>query len=434
MIGFIFHWIICVLSRGVEYNYLRKVLEKRGKLYFGILTVLVIGSVQTAVNSLNDSKWNLISCCILVLLMILVAFRAAWKELLINYVLILSFAVGSEFIAGMIYFNLSGTMDGMTESTWADMSSLIIRYLGFVVLERNKKIDKTDHNNIALLKIAYPLITVVLIFKIYQIIANSGGNSYGAEWVCLLLLVTSIFSFIFVEKTLDLIQKKEEYKKVAELNALNIERYKELESEEKNWKQREHDLIKSLSAIGGLAKEEKNDEILDVLEGMSLKLNEIGAENYINNSVINALLKVKISEAERLGIDIDFYAEPNIDFRGYEIGDIISIVGNQIENAIEASVLCYGKKKILARYYYAENGQIVLEMENYYSIPPQKNGNTYYTNKRDDNRHGMGITIMKEVAERHGGILETEITKNVFRSVVILPREQILKKEEQERC
>lgn len=172
---------------------------------------------------------------------------------------------------------------------------------------------------------------------------------------------------------------------------------------------------------------------MDVLEGLSLKLNEIGSEDYINNQVINALLKVKISEAERLGIDVDFYAEPNIDFKGYDIGDIISLVGNQIENAIEASILCYGKKKILVRYYCAENGQLVLEMENYYSIPPQKNGNTYYTNKRDDNRHGMGITIMKEVAERYGGFLENEIKKNIFRSVVILPREQIEKKEEQER-
>lgn len=433
MIGFIFHWIICVLSRGVEYNYLRKVLEKRGKLYFGILTVLVIGSVQTAVNSLNDSTLNLVSYCILTLLMILVIFKTTWRELLINYAFILLFAMGSEFIVGMVYFNMSRTTSGMAESIWVDMSSLIIRFLGFVVLEKNKTIHKVDQNNITLLEIAYPLMTVLLLFKIYQVIANSGGESYGAEFVCLFLVVASIFSSVFIEKTIDLIKKNEKYQKTAELNMLNIERYKELEREEKVWKQREHDLIKSLSAIGGLAQEEKNEEILSVLEGMRLKLNEIGTEDYINNSVINALLKVKISEAERLGIDIDFYAEPNIDFRGYEIGDIISLVGNQIENAIEASILCCGRKKILVRYYRAENGQLVLEMENYYSIVPQKNGEIYCTNKNDDNRHGMGITIMREVAESYGGFLETEIKRNIFKSVVILPREQFGKKEEQER-
>ena len=87
----------------------------------------------------------------------------------------------------------------------------------------------------------------------------SAGENYGMEWIGLRLMVLGAFSFIYIAHSIDLIRKNERYKRAEEVKVLNIERYKELEREERAWKVREHDLTKNLSAIGGLAKEKRDE-------------------------------------------------------------------------------------------------------------------------------------------------------------------------------
>ena len=113
-----------------------------------------------------------------------------------------------------------------------------------------------------------------------------------------------------------------------------------------------------------------------------------------------------------------------MDFAGYEIGDIIAIIGNQLDNAIEASRMCDGGKKIWARYYHAENKQIVLEMENNFTSVPRKSLGKFLTSKQDTTRHGMGLSIIQETAEKNDGFAENTIKDSVFRSVVVLPKER----------
>ena len=423
---------ICIFDNTVDYIFLRKVLKRRNQpVIFDVIILMITGIIQFGVNQYNNSICNFISFIVLETLMIILMFQANWKDVLIYCSIITTLVVTSEFVTAVIYLRIVGELqiDALNENAGGEniggtMIAILLRYIGYVLIWKNTRLNKSGKNNIAVVEIVYPIMIVLIIFIRWNKVVYSAGENYGMEWSGLLLMVLGAFSFIYIAHSIDLIRKNERYKRAEEVNALNIERFKELEREEKAWKEREHDLTKNLAAIGGLAKEKRDEEILSVLEGMQLKIAEIKENDYINNSVINALLKVKISEADREGIAVDFYAEPDMDFAGYDIGDIIAIIGNQLDNAIEASRMCDGEKKIWARYYCAENKQIVLEMENNFTSVPRKSLGKFLTSKQDTTRHGMGMSIIQETAEKNGGFAENTVKDSVFRSVVVLPKER----------
>ena len=427
MVDLIIQWIICVFGKFLAYFFLGSVLPRRKQITMVTVIIFLMagGTIQFFTNFYNNSSLNLFVNSILIILQVVIIFQADWRKVILYYLFICIINMSSEFITAMVYYStVKIDTKEVISSPLLDMISRVVDCIIFTVVSKFLKRDDGEGKYLLFIKIMYPLVTALLLIAIIKLAGGVDQRVYDVEWICLLLMATNIISFQFIENAVDMVRKKERYQRVAEINALNIERFKELEREERAWKVREHDLTKNLSAIGGLAKEKRDEEILSVLEGMQLKIAEIKENDYINNSVINALLKVKLSEADREGIAIDFYAEPDMDFAGYEIGDIIAITGNQLDNAIEASRMCDGEKKIWARYYCAENKQIVLEMENNFTSVPRKSLGKFLTSKQDTTRHGMGLRIIQETAEKNGGFAENTVKDSVFRSVVVLPKER----------
>ena len=414
---------VCVFEKFLVFNYLNSVLPRRkniSSVMAGFILV-VLGCVTLGVNLLENSTLNLIGSSILAVLIIVTIFDVTWKDVVVRFFILTICSMSSELLVCILYdVDLNSTVS----VPWIDMLAAMLRGVMYYAISRNRGTDGGERKYFFLLKIMYPVITAILIFLISRLIMANGGKSYGIEWGIMLLMGANIISFRFIEKAVDMIREKESYQRASEANALKVERYEELEREQKAWMQREHDLSKHLTAIGGLAKEKKDQEILDILDGIRVQIGEIQDAYYVKNGVVNALLKVKLSEARREGISVDFYAEPNISLDDYDIGDMIAIIGNQFENAIEASGRCEGEKKIWARYYCLDNRQIVLEMENSFMDVPMKAGVMNSTSKADNERHGMGMRIIRETVDRNEGLFYTDKVNGFFRSVIVLPQKE----------
>lgn len=418
---------VCVCAKFLVYNYLNSVLPRRkniSSVMAGFILV-IFGGTTWGVNILGNPSLNLLVSSTLTVLIIIGIFDVTWKDVVVRFFIILVCVVSSELLVYILYAtDRSVVLNSPVYVPWVDMLAMMLRGVMFYAISRNRGTDGRERKYFFLLKIMYPVITVILILLISRLLMSTGGKSYGIEWGIMLLMAANIISFRFIEKAVDMIREKESYQRASEANALKVERYEELEREQKAWMQREHDLSKHLTAIGGLAKEKKDQEILDILDGIQVQIGEIQDAYYVKNGVVNALLKVKLSEARREGISVDFYAEPNISLDDYDIGDMIAIIGNQFENAIEASGRCEGEKKIWARYYCLDNRQIVLEMENSFMDVPMKACVMNSTSKADNERHGMGMRIIRETVDRNEGLFYTDKVNGFFRSVIVLPQKE----------
>lgn len=421
-------WVVCVLDRIILYDYLNSVLDRRKNLskIFILCFLLISGSIIFFTNLWGNSTWNLMCGELILLFTLLLLFHEKIKTIGIYFFIITVVQMLSEFSVAILYYIfVKGNTGGIISEPWAEAICLMVRYMAYIFIGKNKKQNKEERKHLFWLKIMYPAVTILILLRIYQFVRFVNENLYGIEWICILLMIVNIISFRVLDDMADIIRKNERYQSALNELSLNVDRYKELEAEERAWKEREHDLTKYLAAIGGLAKEKKEDEILGILEGMQLKIEEIGKEKYIEDGVINALLKVKISEAQQKGIQFDFYAEPNLGFEDFELNDLIAIIGNQLENAIEAAELCEKKRNIWVRYYSTEEKKVVFEIENSCEEASKKKGDKIYVNGEKLTHHGLGTQIIQETVNRYGGIFDVGRKENVYRSVVVLPKRQI---------
>ena len=135
---------------------------------------------------------------------------------------------------------------------------------------------------------------------------------------------------------------------------------------------------------------------------------------YTANSGMNAVLNFKVDEMKRKQIcfscEIDIPAELRIEAR-----DLGTLIGNMLDNAIEACEKCFGKRYISLKAVY----------HNYSLIIVCENSTTGYvehllTEKADKTVHGIGVISMKQIVKSYGGEIELESYKESFRVSCIL--------------
>ena len=100
------------------------------------------------------------------------------------------------------------------------------------------------------------------------------------------------------------------------------------------------------------------------------------------------------------------------------------MVGNLISNAIEAASICKYEKIIDLKFFESDGNFIVLDIENTYGNEIIKKGTQYFSTKKDDGYHGIGLKSVQDIANRYGGILFLEQKEKTFVSILTLSKKQ----------
>ena len=99
--------------------------------------------------------------------------------------------------------------------------------------------------------------------------------------------------------------------------------------------------------------------------------------------------------------------------------DISIITGNLIENALEATLKQRtNDKRYIKIYGNAEKSQLILTIENSFDGSIRKDGDKFYSSKRDD--FGIGIESVKAAVNKYNGMINISHTDSVFTVSLIL--------------
>ena len=63
---------------------------------------------------------------------------------------------------------------------------------------------------------------------------------------------------------------------------------------------------------------------------------------------------------------------------------------------------------------------VILQVENGAADQPVQSGERYLTTKKDKANHGIGISIVEELAETYGGTLDLENGDHKFTAILML--------------
>lgn len=179
-----------------------------------------------------------------------------------------------------------------------------------------------------------------------------------------------------------------------------------------------HDIKQTYLVILALLKEKKFDEVFDFIQTNTDRISYMEVLIDVGDDVINALLNAKLISAKQQGIKIIC----NVDSRVSDIDkvDLCNLLGNMLDNAIEACVKCGKERRIIEVGIKRFDEIYFIEISNSVSGNVFEENKLLKTTKSNAELHGFGIKSIQSIAEKYGGSVNFVQEDDIFRCDVIL--------------
>lgn len=193
--------------------------------------------------------------------------------------------------------------------------------------------------------------------------------------------------------------------------------YRQISENFDQQKKREHEYKNEMMVISSLLKQNEMEKLHTLLGKYNAKLARRMDAIDTNHVIVNAILNTKHQEAREKGIVFVLKVNDLSELK-MEDQDIVVILSNMLNNAIEACEKCTGKKIIKVKT--VKNGKaIIFSVINTIQDPPHLIDGKYRTTK-EGQFHGMGIENVKEIVNKYGGTCAIRHDKEQFYFVVYL--------------
>jgi sensor histidine kinase regulating citrate/malate metabolism len=182
-----------------------------------------------------------------------------------------------------------------------------------------------------------------------------------------------------------------------------------------------HDMRHHLTLMGELALEDAA-KLQEYIRGLSEKLDVAEGKRYCTNYAVNAITTHYLGVAEKEGVAVDAQLGIPEDTGRVPAMDLCVIMGNLLENAVEACRRVErGEKFIQARGRIIGDGLSIVVTNSFDGVWREKN-DVYLSRKADEGEpcEGVGLSSVKAVSEKYRGLIQYEITGGVWKSSVLV--------------
>lgn len=160
-------------------------------------------------------------------------------------------------------------------------------------------------------------------------------------------------------------------------------------------------------------------ELAQYLEELSIDLTTVDTVIKTGNVMMDAILNSKLSLAKNRHIAVNAKAVVPAKLTISEV-DLCVILGNLLDNAMEACLKMQEEKRFIRVYIDMMKGQLYIYVMNALSGTPKRFGKIYLTAK-DGSKHGFGLLRIDRVVEKYHGYLERQHEEGVFATEILLP-------------
>lgn len=177
-----------------------------------------------------------------------------------------------------------------------------------------------------------------------------------------------------------------------------------------------HDMRHHIMELQILAEKGQTKDIQKYLDQMTdfIKMSKeiVESGNIKTDCLINFFLQKAKENLNEVKIDVSLPEEIKHSF------DLNIVLGNLLENAIEASRKSEEKLLIISLYHDA--GILKIKVRNSFSGAIMKGRSGFITNKEHKEEHGIGLKSVRKIVENYDGILETRTEGQYFEVKVIM--------------
>lgn len=231
----------------------------------------------------------------------------------------------------------------------------------------------------------------------------------------ILFIINNGFILYLLKKVFILSRKHEKIE-------LELIKYQYLEHDLKMYRQHRHDMKNHLTVMYELVQNEKYDDLKEYtkryIDTTSKKLRQIstGADE------LDVLIYTKLDQAKLHGIDTDYHCTTQLAISHHAIIDLVSILSNLMDNAIEANKkISDSSQRMISLNINEDQLDYVLVVTNAFvqNVNPKNFIRDGFTTKVDQANHGLGLGIVHKIAAKYKGTVDIEIFNEIFFQVKI---------------
>lgn len=208
--------------------------------------------------------------------------------------------------------------------------------------------------------------------------------------------------------------------KVFQIQAKNqLEMYKSISENFDNQKRKTHEYKNQISCIESLLEKKQYSKLEEYVKKIYGSMNNEPDAINTNNVIVNAILNTKYHEAEEKGIVFVFRVNDLSELKMKD-EDVVTILSNLLNNAIEACELCENNKVIKFKFI-QEDDMIIIAVKNTFNYDViYENGEIKSTKTSSVDEHGVGIkNIIKTIEKYADSYVIEDKNKEFFFSIII---------------
>ena len=386
--------------------------KNKKKVILSVLVLILL--LRLCICFLN--KYTIIKMLMIIVIMLLV--MRFLYDISIVKALILVFFVQSimtliDYIIIMILAKLYGDITAL-ESASALIGRLIIilsrliLFVGLIILSRistkkNNSVtaDMSDKEWIQFL--IFPIFTICAV----MLMASSVIKSYHSDIIAIYyiiaigLIVLNLVVFHLISEILENSRNMKEAEALRQQSIGQLELYNSMRENYNIQRQRTHEYKNQIVCMDMLMKKKDysklEDYIGNISDGLDAQLDMVDT----NNDVVNAIFNAKYYEAIKNDVLVVLKINDLSDIKISD-NDIVTILSNLLDNAIEAAKQCNIGKRIVKIKMLYEDAVLSIAVSNSYKAEPVLTEDGYIrTTKKDREEHGWGMRNVVATLEKY---------------------------------
>ncbi len=347
-------------------------------------------------------------------------YKSSIKNRIISIMTIYMILMSIESIIVLLsgFVNTNGLSSNPLYSSIIGMIAInIISYMIALIMRGYRNIKKgIDIPNIYWLSIfLIPLGSLCIILTLLQ---NFNLDIYITVGCIIILFLINIIVFYLYDTLNKAFKDKMEKLALEERNKYYQRQLEIINSSYENIKSLRHDMKNYLLALKGYIENGGREKSIDYILQINDSLYEKEQLSRTGNIEIDSILNYKLQEAESKGIlvtpELKIPSKLNI-----LPLDIVVILGNLLDNAIEASSKVESDKIIDIRIKY-KNDVLFIYINNSFDGSIIYDGDKIKTTKEDKENHGIGLNNIEKILKKYDGIMKVYHTEKRFHVDILM--------------
>ncbi len=235
----------------------------------------------------------------------------------------------------------------------------------------------------------------------------------------ILLLFNIIILEIYSKISENFVMEREKAVYTQQINSMAVHTEEQKKIME-NFHREKHDWINKLIVLKNELEYENKDMVTRKIDDIIQNGQSGAIISDTGNKCIDAMINVKYAIAREKGIDFvtKIFVPEELPIDQCDMGVVL---GNSIDNAIEATQKCHCGEKRIEIIMGIKKEALVLAVKNPLASPLKRDKNgDLLTTKVDSGRHGYGIRSIRRVVERYGGDVLIDEEEGKFVITVIM--------------